>query len=64
MGGFFCWAVCVMVSAQKIAIFLLFGVRRGISAQKASDIALNLYAYWVSKYLFEEKTNKILLPDA
>ena len=23
-----------------------------------------LYAYWVSKYLFEEKTNKILLPDA
>ena len=22
-----------------------------------------LYAYWVSKYLFEEKTNKILLPE-
>ena len=22
-----------------------------------------LYAYWVSKYLFEEKTNQILLPE-
>ena len=23
-----------------------------------------LYAYWVSKYLFEEKTNQILLPES
>ena len=22
-----------------------------------------IYAYWVSKYLFEEKTNQILLPE-
>ena len=38
--------------------------RANIDGKTFLFIPSALYAYWVSKFLFEEKTNKILLPDA